>query len=328
MKVLHLASNLGINSTAKYLATLLPYLPSRQLVIALGPTEPFGDILRDSKIEVERIRFRSLLDLKAYESLIARVNAFQPDLVHVWGNTAAIRANVMRLPYRSASTRIVIGDLTTTKGMNQFLINRIMKLAIAIRDSEPTGFLFDSPALSKANLGLPEDSQIILNAGGFDEVSQQRNAIWAFDMLRYSEPRVQLVILGDGPQRETLEEFARSIGKGDDRVHFLGIRSDVRSVLAISSAVLLTHRSGGRSFALESVASAVPVIAARNDDLGRFGFGKGIQLIESTDRPAIARALGTAISSHRDLRSQTEQTPDNPQKIALELQKFYESLCI
>lgn len=113
---------------------------------------------------------------------------------------------------------------------------------------------------------LPIPKRYILAAGGFDAVANLKSIIWAFDVLKYTEPDLHLVVLGDGPQLRDVEQFARSLAFDDDRVRFLGWQQDVPPFVERATAVWITHTGGGNKFALEAMAAGKPVVAVRTLD--------------------------------------------------------------
>jgi glycosyltransferase involved in cell wall biosynthesis len=71
----------------------------------------------------------------------------------------------------------------------------------------------------------------------------------------------QLVVVGDGEEREKLEALAHHTG-ARDRVAFLGFRSDVAALLAAADLFALSSRTEGLSIAvLEAMAAGLPVVA-------------------------------------------------------------------
>jgi glycosyltransferase involved in cell wall biosynthesis len=74
-------------------------------------------------------------------------------------------------------------------------------------------------------------------------------------------PEAQVVIAGDGPERDELERSARELGVAD-RVDFLGYRSDVAQLLACSDVVVLPSLNEGLPLAvLEAMGDAKPIVA-------------------------------------------------------------------
>jgi glycosyltransferase involved in cell wall biosynthesis len=113
---------------------------------------------------------------------------------------------------------------------------------------------------------LTPPARVILGAGGFDAVANLKHAVWAFDVLKYPHPDLQLVLLSDGPQRADIERFAHSLGFDDLRVRCVGHVADVSPYLAAAEQVWGTHTRGGVKFLLEAMAAGVPVIASETPD--------------------------------------------------------------
>ncbi|WP_273353132.1 glycosyltransferase [Corynebacterium resistens] len=73
-------------------------------------------------------------------------------------------------------------------------------------------------------------------------------------------PELELFFAGDGPLRPELEERARSF-QIEDRVHFLGITSDVKGVFEKVGALLSTSRVEGFGLvAAEAEGTGIPVV--------------------------------------------------------------------
>lgn len=72
---------------------------------------------------------------------------------------------------------------------------------------------------------------------------------------------IQLDVVGDGPERATLEKHAKSLGIGA-HVRFLGFRNDVRAYLAHADVFGITSDYEGISIAiLEAMRAGLPVVA-------------------------------------------------------------------
>jgi glycosyltransferase involved in cell wall biosynthesis len=75
-------------------------------------------------------------------------------------------------------------------------------------------------------------------------------------------PDCDLLLVGDGPLRPSLEATARTAGIAD-RVHFAGWRPDVPEILAASSLLVLPSLwEGMPNVVLEAMASRLPVVAS------------------------------------------------------------------
>ena len=74
-------------------------------------------------------------------------------------------------------------------------------------------------------------------------------------------PHLRLLVVGEGPLRQDIEESFRETGVAD-HVTMLGNRSDIPEILAITDLFILPSRGEGFGLAvLEAMASGVPVVA-------------------------------------------------------------------
>lgn len=118
----------------------------------------------------------------------------------------------------------------------------------------------DSPVRGR---WCPEECEaLILHVSNFRPVKQVAHVIDIFKRLR-TTIRAKLVLIGDGPDRASLEHQTIAEGLGDE-IEFVGEQLDV--VPWLSSADLFLLPSEQESFgmaALEAMACEVPVVASR-----------------------------------------------------------------
>jgi glycosyltransferase involved in cell wall biosynthesis len=94
-----------------------------------------------------------------------------------------------------------------------------------------------------------------------DTIKDHATAVRAIALASKQNPRLRLLIVGDGPQRESIERLVAELGLAN-RVRLLGMRSDVRRLLAASDAFLLTSVSEGIPVTLiEAMAAGVPIVS-------------------------------------------------------------------
>jgi glycosyltransferase involved in cell wall biosynthesis len=75
-------------------------------------------------------------------------------------------------------------------------------------------------------------------------------------------PRAHFLVVGDGPLREELLDLARRIGV-EKRVHFLGYRTDARSLVGLMDVLVVPSvTEGSPLIVLEAMAAGVPVLAS------------------------------------------------------------------
>jgi teichuronic acid biosynthesis glycosyltransferase TuaC len=101
----------------------------------------------------------------------------------------------------------------------------------------------------------------LLSVGNLLAIKGHDLAIRALRLL----PEMDLVIIGDGPERAALEMLARDLSVAD-RVKFLGVmaQEDLRHYFGAADAlVLASSREGWANVLLESMACGTPVVASR-----------------------------------------------------------------
>lgn len=129
-----------------------------------------------------------------------------------------------------------------------------------IRGGIDPGPLRRRPAVERAALGLPEEGPLVLWVGRLDPIKGLNILIDAFrSVTRRSD--AHLILVGDGPLRVRLaSQVARArLGK---RVHLLGARDDVASLLHAADVFVLPSRTEGLPNALlEAMAAGCPVVA-------------------------------------------------------------------
>jgi N-acetyl-alpha-D-glucosaminyl L-malate synthase BshA len=163
-------------------------------------------------------------------------------------------------------------------------------------------------------------NRVLMHMSNFRPVKRIKDVVQIFARVSKKVPSV-LVMVGDGPERDSAENEARQLGV-DDRVFFLGKIEAVAPLLAGADLFLLPSdkESFGLS-ALEALASGVPVIGTRAGGLpevvrhGETGFLAEVGDIEAMSDAAIGllsdndrwqRASAAAAADARARFSQAE----------------------
>lgn len=159
-----------------------------------------------------------------------------------------------------------------------------------------------------AQLELPENVQLIGAVGRLWPQKNYKDLIWAAELLKVVHEDSHLLIVGDGPQRMQLLRWRDSL-KIQDRVHFLGEREDLASLLPHLAVFWIGSFYEGQSNAvMEAMSYALPVVASDipgNRDLVvdqqtgyLFPVGDRAALARLThdllDNPQRARTMGAA----------------------------------
>lgn len=107
----------------------------------------------------------------------------------------------------------------------------------------------------------PNGEKILVHVSNFRKVKRVEDAILIFKKV-YEKIPSKLLLIGDGPERQNLEELCREIGLCHE-IRFLGKQDAVEELLAIADLFLMP--SANESFglaALEAMACEVPIISS------------------------------------------------------------------
>ena len=120
---------------------------------------------------------------------------------------------------------------------------------------------------AEPEITLPEGLPIIVAAGRLVEEKDFDTLLKSFSIV-HSKIACRLVILGDGPLRESLVNHTARLGVGDDVV-FAGRVNNVYSIFARSSVfVLSSKREAFGNVLIEALSCGLPCVATRCDSGG------------------------------------------------------------
>ena len=129
---------------------------------------------------------------------------------------------------------------------------------------------------------------VVTMVAGFRYQKDQDTLIRTMALLPGGE--FELWLVGEGERRQLLETLVREQGV-EDRVHFLGLRTDIPEVLKSSDAVVMSSHFEGLSLSsIEGMSVDKPFIASDVDGLREITDGYGI-LFPHGDAEALASIL-------------------------------------
>ena len=118
--------------------------------------------------------------------------------------------------------------------------------------------------LLKSKLGYPEDSRIILCVGELLPNKNQKMVIAAMAEVVKKFPCAILLLAGNGPEKENLEEFIRTLNL-DNNVKLIGYCTNLEEYQRISDmSVSCSKREGLGLNLIEAMLSENPVIGTEN----------------------------------------------------------------
>ena len=106
----------------------------------------------------------------------------------------------------------------------------------------------------------PNGEKILLHASNFRKIKRVTDVVQVFIKVNKEVPS-KLLLVGDGPERPSIERMCRESGAHND-IRFLGKQEQMEDILVVSDVFLLTseYESFGLA-ALEAMAGGVPVIS-------------------------------------------------------------------
>jgi glycosyltransferase involved in cell wall biosynthesis len=320
MRVVHVHKMRGIGGSERHLLTLLPALAERGLdVVFVGLDDPGwdpSDFYRSLTVPAVRLRSDVLVFPRLLRAL--RADVVHTHLVHadLFGGVAA-RLHGAKLvstkhnddPFRLGPFRYVERGLarladrivTITDALRQFTIERVGVPAPKVEtihyglDDLPQAWGENPPD------EIPRDARILLSTS---RLAVQKGIDQAVRALTRLPEDTVLVVLGEGPERQALEQLARDLDVAR-RVFLVGRVPDVAAWLRRATVYVQPARWEGFGLGvLEAMHAGLPVVATRVSSLpelvadGETGLlvpaddpvGLADAIVEALDRPD----LGTA----------------------------------
>jgi glycosyltransferase involved in cell wall biosynthesis len=140
--------------------------------------------------------------------------------------------------------------------------NPAVKLIHDAIDLMPYKMLPNNRYVYREKLSLPREAILVGHVGRFEPPKNHRFLIEVFTELLQKLPTAHLVLVGDGVLRPEIERQIDSKGI-QDKVHFLGIRSDIPQILGCLDLFLFPSLWEGFGIALiEAQAAGVPCVAS------------------------------------------------------------------
>lgn len=112
----------------------------------------------------------------------------------------------------------------------------------------------------REELGIPEDSFILLSVGELNKNKNQKTIIQSLSLLH--DPEIHYVLCGKGDELESLKALAAQCGLSD-HVHFLGYRKDLYGIYSQSDAFAMSSKREGLPVAsLEAMYCGLPLLTS------------------------------------------------------------------
>ncbi len=155
----------------------------------------------------------------------------------------------------------------------------------------------------RQQLGLPDDAGLLGMVARLHPQKGHTYLLAAFAQVIQQMPETRLLIIGDGPLRQSLEHQAAGLGLAG-RIHFLGDRSDGADLLPLLDVYVHSSLFEGMPNAvMEAMAAARPVIATNVDGTPELVVDQQTGwLVEPADPAALAGRMMFALHHPEEAR--------------------------
>jgi len=112
----------------------------------------------------------------------------------------------------------------------------------------------------RASLGLDANRKYVACVARFHPIKDHTSLLQGYSQVAKQRTDADLLLIGDGPRREELQTLVQQLGI-QNRVQFLGVRSDVADLLQAVDVFALTSLCEAASLTLlEAMAAGLPVV--------------------------------------------------------------------
>lgn len=291
MRILQVIANLQMGGAEKLLSELVPRLQElgHEVDVAVfdGRETPFMRKLRESGVRIISLNNTSgnPYSIKNLFKLIPVIQNYE--IVHSHTTSAQLYCSLVRILfpsvifvttehstsnhrrgkwffkildrciYKSYIKIICIGQMSKENLEKQ--IGKQKEKILVIENGIDVELYRKADPVRRSAINCQDEDYILTMVGRFTDAKDQKTIIKSLSLL---PDNVKLVLVGDGPLKEIMCQYAHEIGVGD-RVIFLGLRNDVPSILKASDVVVMSsHWEGFGLAAVEGMACSKPVIAS------------------------------------------------------------------
>lgn len=145
----------------------------------------------------------------------------------------------------------------------------------------------DAASLERKEFSLSKDDCLLIMVAAF---RKQKDQDTIFRALRKLPANYQLILAGDGERKQDLLNLSKQLGL-ENRIHFLGVRSDIPELIKMCDiAILSSHWEGFGLAAAEAMAASIPVVASDVEGLAEVVRGGGL-LFKKGDEEELCRHI-------------------------------------
>lgn len=283
----------GVERRRALLAASFESVPSRHVLICQVAKPPLVNGLRQAGWTVHEIGVaRSVFDIAWYRRALLLAKQVQPDLIHGAVSEGNLLASILGVMLRKP--KVIIEETSDFRGrkitgdwlfwfmalgsdvvvgvapeIGALLRKKLGVLAHKVRvvnnGVEPhSNIVAERVAAIRKQCGVRSGDLVLGSVGRLlDSHKRFSDVIKVSARLSSRFPNLRVLIVGDGPDRLSLEELAHGLGMSD-RVIFAGYQERPREFLDVMSVFVLASSGEALPLALvEAMHAGVPSVASR-----------------------------------------------------------------
>ena len=333
MRILHVITDLNIGGAEKLLVDLLPLLNGQsetaELALFVGERTPYLELIERAGVKVHFFSSTGSVYNPINIIKLARL-AKQFDIVHAHNTAPQLYGSLVSILRK---TKLCTTEHTTTshhrvwwfKPIERWMYSRydcIICISDGVKEALttvcgdklgskttiiPNGINIkafqEASSIDKETVSSHPQRKVITMVGRCSYQKDQATVIRAISKL---PDEYELWLVGDGDNLNNLRELAFHLGL-DDRVIFLGSRSDVPGIMKASDIIVQSsHIEGFGLAAIEGMASGKPVIATDIPGLNKVVKGAGI-LFKHQDAESLASIIERVMNDPHEYQMLVEK---------------------
>lgn len=203
------------------------------------------------------------------------------------------------LPHRVITVSNFVKQLLVRRGIDADHIGIVPPIAVAPQwseqiDANPRQALADARARVRTELGFNDEDIVVGCVAVLREPKGHAELLEAMVPLCKADPRVHLVIIGNGEPVMSRLQAMRDAHGLQAQVHLLGYRIGACTMMASFDVfALASHKEAAGTVFLEAASAGTPIVATRVGGVPEMvAEGTNAILVELGDTPALTDALG------------------------------------
>ena len=319
--ILHILEGLFVGGAERGLVKLLRYWQNPELEHCII-TFSYGPL----KSQFEKLGIRPIIlskkrpyDISFLIQLLGMIKDINPDIIHCRNGLTAINygglcAKLLRIPLicsihghtnflkKSFGLKFSIWMMKQSSAViavsysikQDLLTKKIPKQKIKVIHN---GIALNNYKI-KTSTKISSNNLMIVSVGSLRPVKGHRFLILAVKEIIKEFPNIKLLIIGDGPLRNILENLVKKMGLRNN-ISFLGIKNNVLDIMATSSLIVVPSLSEGISnVLLEAMLIKKPVVATNVGGNPEVVInGKTGLLVEKENPFVLAKAIITLLKN-------------------------------